>query len=664
MKRILAVMLLATACFSLNAGRRTRLPEYRRVDELRQLSRLELLPSYRSGVVDGVSSYDPTGLNNDGFDGTYSYIRKEDGKLVIADFKGPGVIDRIWTPTATNDTLEFWFDGEKQPRLKICFMDLFRSGKKPFVYPLCGNEVGGYFCYFPFTFNKSCKITFSGEMIQFHQISYRSLEGFNVETFKPELTAEESELIDAICCMWSKVGPGNMPFRKGEFARSEKENTFSLKPGQEYTFFETGEGGRIWGFEIDGGTAFEGVYKDIVLTAHWDDDPVLAINAPVADYFGYAYGKPSMKGLFVGSDHGRHYSYFPAPYDKSAKLTLRYCRREGVEQAPVQLTTRVCYSDSDQPVSEARNPQKEGKFYACWRREKPQKGQPYKFLSHKGRGHYVGTVLIGQGFDFKSTDFFEGDDSTYVDGASRVHGTGSEDYFNGGWYSELDRWDKSTSLPTHGCLEFAHATCRSAGYRFFIGDKLSFEKEIWHGIEHGGIGNEAPVDYTSVAFYYADSPSADGMAPTSDLRTVYVPQKYHVEIRNLPITTSYWMRTENHVGSMECWSPGEDLVRVVMDKVPEGRYRIMLSYLKRKNGAEFSLWQRQKMLLDWTSSASEEAVESSEDLPDYFNDSNWVNTLDAGIIEITPLNNTITFRMRGEDFTRPFEFGNIILERL
>lgn len=658
MKRFLTIILLVAVGFSSNAGRRNRLPEYRMADELRQLSRLDLLPSYRSGAVDGVSSYDSTGGNNDGFDGKYSYLRKEEGKLVIADFKGPGVIDRIWTPTATNDTLEFWFDGEKQPRLKICFMDLFRSGKKPFVYPLCGNEVGGYFCYFPFTFKKSCKITFSGEMIQFHQISYRSLEGYDVETFRPELSAEESSLIDEICRKWSNDNPDVTQFLNDGTIPLVKEENFFLEPGGEFTFFESRDAGRILGFEIEGGAVFEGLNKDIILTAQWDDDPVPAINAPVADYFGYAYGKPSMEGLFVGSDHGRHYSFFPAPYDKSARITLKYRERPGIAQAPVQLTTRVHYSN------EARNLEKEGKFYACWRREKPQKGKPYKFLSHKGRGHYVGTVLIGQGFDFKSTDFFEGDDSTYVDGASRVHGTGSEDYLNGGWYSELDRWDKATSLPTHGCLEFAHATCRSAGYRFFIGDKQSFNTNIWHGIEHGGIGNEAPVDYTSVAFYYADSPSVDGMEPTEELCTVYVPQKYHVEIRNLPITTSYWMRTENHVGSMECWSPGEDLIRVVMDKVPEGRYRIVLSYLKRRNGAEFSLWQRQKMLLGWTSTASDTAIESYEDHPDYFNDANWVDTLDAGIIEITPRNNTITFRMRGEDFSRPFEFGNIILERL
>lgn len=44
------------------------------------------------------------------------------------------------------------------------------------------------------------------------------------------------------------------------------------------------------------------------------------------------------------------------------------------------------------------------------------------------------------------TLFFEGDDSTYVDNKMRLHGTGSEDYYNGGWYALLDRWDRGNSL--------------------------------------------------------------------------------------------------------------------------------------------------------------------------------------------------------------------------
>ena len=53
------------------------------------------------------------------------------------------------------------------------------------------------------------------------------------------------------------------------------------------------------------------------------------------------------------------------------------------------------------------------------------------------------------------TLFFEGDDSTYVDNKMRLHGTGSEDYYNGGWYALLDRWDRGNSLPLHGCLDYS-----------------------------------------------------------------------------------------------------------------------------------------------------------------------------------------------------------------
>lgn len=95
-------------------------------EEIRTLSRPELLPRYRTGcIVEGISSFDPTGGNDDGFSGRYSYIRKENGKLVLADLKGPGVINRIFTPTPTCDTISFYFDGESIPRISLPFEDLF-----------------------------------------------------------------------------------------------------------------------------------------------------------------------------------------------------------------------------------------------------------------------------------------------------------------------------------------------------------------------------------------------------------------------------------------------------------------------------------------------------------------------------------------------------------
>lgn len=84
------------------------------------------------------------------------------------------------------------------------------------------------------------------------------------------------------------------------------------------------------------------------------------------------------------------------------------------------------------------------------------------------------------------TLFFEGDDSTYVDNKMRLHGTGSEDYYNGGWYALLIVGTEETAS-LHGCLDYSLPMARTGGYRFFLADKMSYEKEIYHGMEHGEV---------------------------------------------------------------------------------------------------------------------------------------------------------------------------------
>ncbi len=144
-------------------------------DELKSFYKISELPSYRSNTICGqISTYDTTGGNNDGFEGTYSFIRRnKDSSLVIFDMKGPGVVNRIWTPTPTNDTLDFYIDDTSQPVLSICYLDLFSGKIFPFISPLCGNQLGGYFCYYPILFQKSCRIVCRGKKLQFHQIGYR-----------------------------------------------------------------------------------------------------------------------------------------------------------------------------------------------------------------------------------------------------------------------------------------------------------------------------------------------------------------------------------------------------------------------------------------------------------------------------------------------------------
>lgn len=614
--------------------------------EIEQLKRIDLLPVYRTGcVVEQVSSYDPTGGNNDGFSGQYSYIRKEEGKLVLADLQGPGVINRIWTPTPTDDTLSFYFDGEKVPRLEIRFRDLFSGNVYPFVKPVCGNEVGGFYCYLPIPYRKSCKIVFSGEKIMFHQIQYRNLPGYEVESYSASLANGARELLKEVGEVWSDISPEIKNYADGKSAGHRmEEKTFTLLPGQEELFFESNVPGRITGFEIDGGDGFEGLRKDVILRARWDEDTRDAIYAPVADFFGYAFGKGAMRSMLIGKRQQTNYCYMPSPFDQKAVMRLSYLKRDGIKQSPIQITTRVYYT------SVPRDRGQEGKFYALWRREiNPPVGTFYGFADLRGKGHYVGTVHQAQGLRPEMTIFFEGDDSTYVDGKVRLHGTGSEDYYNGGWYALLDRWDRGVSLPIHGSLDYSLPMSRTGGYRFYLTDKMSFEKELYLGIEHGPEGNAYPVDYTSVAYYYAGSPLGEGLIPSEDLRTVYRPEEHVFYPQLMDIALGNGIRMTHQRGIHTVADPG-GMFRVMLNDVPEGNYEVFISYLKRPEGSNFRVWQRQKCLSDWIS-----AKGSDEQLKE---------KVKIGEIVLTPQTNSLSFDVQKDNEGDVFELERIYLKRI
>lgn len=645
MRRVSVKILVIVAFSFLSFQANSQKNIYKWSDEVELLKRVDLLPEYRDNqIIEQFSSYDRTGGNNDGFSGNYSYIRKENGNLVIAEFKGPGIVNRIWTPTPTDDMLAFYFDEEKKPRLRLKLSDLFSGKVYPFVKPLCGNELGGFYCYVPIPFKKSLKIVFEGEKILFHQIQARMMPDVNVESWTGNFSDEEKNLLSDVNKIWADISPTVRNYSNGLSDGIQTETkSFTLKPGEEVPFFDIKSGGRIVGFEIDGGTAFEGLYKDVILSAKWDDEKVEAIYAPVADFFGYAYGNPAMRSIVAGRYNTTNYFYLPMPFDKNATLKLIYKPRKDVQQNPISVNVKVHYNTNK------RNAKQEGKLYTVWHREKPQLGEFFTFLDTKAKGHYVGTIHSGQALRPGMTLFWEGDDSTYVDGKMRMHGTGSEDYYNGGWYALLDRWDRGISMPIHGALDYSLPMHRTGAYRFFLSDKISFEKEIYHGMEHGEVNNNFPVDYTSTAFYYADRPLQKKMEPTEELREVYLPDTHIYFPQLMQVTPDRGIQIILDRGLMMT-AYGQGAARIMLNDVPEGIYKVLLNYHERPNGADFQVWQRQKQLSDWISTKGGSEVEKSK--------------IHVGDIQLTQQTNSVTFHVRKNGNADLFELNLITLERI
>lgn len=491
------------------------------VPGIAELYRLDALPAFKRSVkVGSVSSYDRTGGNDDGFSGKYSFIRKEGAGLVIADLKGPGVIYRIWTPTPSDDMVEFYFDGETSPRIRVRFIDLFSGSQPPFLAPVVGIGGGGFYSYLPLPYKVSCKVVVKAERVMFYQLNYATYPAnMHIESYAAAPSKEFDEHLDRARKLFASAGEDISSYSVASAAKLQTQSSkLTLAAGKTVTIFKRDRPGRIAGLRLGPAQAFAGKARDILIKFYWDGESEPAITCPVSDFFGYSWGQPAMKSLVLGTSEETNYIYLPMPFDRSARIELVSEQAAG---PTIEVRSEVKFTDQGRS-------QDEGKLYAVWRRENPTlEGSPYTFIETGGRGHVVGFILQAQGMEPGAIpQFFEGDDETTIDGEMAVHGTGSEDFFNGGWYDVPGRWADRVSLPLSGCLDFKRHLGRTGAYRFLLTDAYAYKQSIRSTIEHGPEGNKVPADYTSVTFFYSEKRPAIRLdLPKLDQRRVHDPDK-------------------------------------------------------------------------------------------------------------------------------------------
>jgi len=558
------------------------------IQELYRLDRLAVLRE--STKVASISSYDRTGGNNDGFGGQYSYVRKEKDGLVLADLQGPGVIYRIWTPTPTDDMLEFYFDGQSEPSIQVKFRDLFLGKHPVFVRPLVGYGGGGFYSYVPLTYEKSCKVFIRAERLQFYQINYATYpEGTSIVSFPKQPADEYRSHLEKAKRLFESYGSDVSSYVVPAGGSIERFSTKArLKPGEAARIFEMNRPGRVVGIRISPPDALADKERRVILRAYWDGDEDPAILCPAGDFFGYAWGEPATKSLLVGTSNGVDYCYFPMPFDKSARIELLCERRLAIE---TELEAEVLFV----PVARRDN---EGRFYAIWRRENPTtRGKSFTFVETAGRGHLVGFIQQSQGFESGNTYFFEGDDQTTIDGELVIHGTGSEDFYNGGWYDVSGRWDSRRSFPLSGCLGYKKHLGRTGGYRFLLGDAYSYRKSILQTIEHAPTGNDLLNDYCAVTFFYSQNkPTCEFALPPAAERKVIDPKRivfatwWNIPIsafsyRNATLTKNAEKLDGKNVQFLSLCAEGNDtfghhFICFICELPAAGKYKVSLDAIK------------------------------------------------------------------------------------
>ena len=304
---------------------------------------------------------------------------------------------------------------------------------------------------------------------------------------------------------------------------------WTAEPKQKITIANIQGAGCVKHIWVTLGCPEEAYTRKIVLRAWWDGETEASIECPIGDFFGIGHGIVKnfwSLPLQMSPQSGRAFNcWFPMPFATSARFEV-----ENESSSETSVYFYIDYERYTQLEPEY------ARFHAQWRRENPTTGfgdpkrrfaenhdymwevwgtpnldgkENYVILEAEGKGHYVGCHLDVDCFGREKNDWWgEGDDMIFIDGEPwppRLHGTGSEDYFNTAFCPHEEFSSPYQGLTVNsGDAEWPWRG-KNSTYRFHIEDPVYFEKSIRVTIEHGH-ANSLSNDYSSTAYWYQTEP--------------------------------------------------------------------------------------------------------------------------------------------------------------
>jgi len=518
--KISAVVLFMAAVFS--AGQKPANAEEKKIslagllDRVASLDWLYLPPAPAEKQVQ-FSSYDrkariENGKKIDWFanDDSGNYLAEEEqpgGKeYLMADFKGPGVMVRIWSANPGRDRWRIYLDGSAEPMIDEPGEDLLSGKGKFFKEPFAGKRNLGYLLIFPIPFAKSCKVTlFTNSSVKpnrFYQVDIISLgPDTGVDTFQLDDFQEFQGKIREVADRLANRAP-LVPADAEEF-KFELE----IPANAEKTLNQISGPGVIKMLEINfAGKSTEETrlaLNQLVLTGKFDGLPKNCISAPLAAFFGSAPGIETYHSLASAIEYDKQNknvslkSYWPMPVKKSAVFSLSNHSQKSVRISGKVLLEKKAVSPDAMY------------FHADYHYLDNYPTRPFSdwtlLSASGGAGRYVGTMLSIRNPDYQW--WGEGDEKVFVEGEEfpSIFGTGTEDYFSYAWGTRYEKFDHAyygIPVPTKKGPLLMIVGFKTPAEQVVMGDKrkeeicsqyrwhildqvpfhqsLRFDLEIWH----------------------------------------------------------------------------------------------------------------------------------------------------------------------------------------
>jgi hypothetical protein len=246
-------------------------------------------------------------------------------------------------------------------------------------------------------------------------------------------------------------------------------------------------------FTYPPGAQFAATLNSIWVRITWNGEAQPSVDAPLGSFFAQGqFGTGYSSGIAAGMNFdGTMYMFFPMPYAQHAKV-------EFVNKGSAQVND-IWYDVRHAPFSGSFD--NVGVFKVAYNTAQPStNGSDLLFLDTEGAGQVVGVVQSENGP--ADSSFLEGDERVRIDDRTTpsLHGTGTEDFYNGGWYFNRGYF----SLPTQGFVNRVSDSNSDARamYRFFVSDAIPFRKHIHMSIEHGAVDDVSANAWTLAYYYY------------------------------------------------------------------------------------------------------------------------------------------------------------------
>ncbi|KAL4895189.1 hypothetical protein BDV59DRAFT_200434 [Aspergillus ambiguus] len=241
------------------------------------------------------------------------------------------------------------------------------------------------------------------------------------------------------------------------------------------------------------------------------------VHAPIGSFFGSPLGKFDSRSLMFSIDtfveNGAFTSWWPMPFKKEMSVELTNSAGEAVEGSINLLWAEW---EDGSPRADW------GYFSTQYQRADTANGELWNFLSTPGQGIAYGVTHGFRGAILppaNTLEFLEGDEKVWANQGGNVGsfdnatmlGTGTEDFYESGWYFEDAQNPGSApvpfAMPFTGMTAHEHqeldctGDCLSA-YRIMLTDSMSFSDGISFNIEHGPVHNNVSANYETTAFFY------------------------------------------------------------------------------------------------------------------------------------------------------------------